>query len=152
MSPIGGFAIAGIDMAEPRRRPGLLRETVLRMLIDAGRPLSGTQLRELVREHGLSVQQSLIFRAIRQLIDRGTIRKIWAAGGYAPDGGGPTITLVCRQCGRVVEIAHDETFVALGQMAAVEGFAISRPIVEVSGICAACSSLAVSETRPERAS
>lgn len=133
-------------MAEPRRRSGLLSETVLRVLIDAGRPLSGTKLRELVREEGLSVQQSLIFRAIRQLIDRGKIRKIWAAGGYAPDSGEPTITLVCRQCGDVTEIAHDETFVALGRMAAAEGFAISRPIVEVCGVCVACSSLAVSET------
>lgn len=126
-------------MAEPRRRSGYLRETVLRVLENAGRPVSALEIREMVLREGFTVPPSLVFRAVRQLVVRGAIRKIHLARGYCPGDGQAAIALVCGQCGRVTEIACDEIFQALDRVAGAEGFAASRHVVEVPGVCRDCS-------------
>ncbi len=140
MSATGGCATAITGMAEAgRRRPGDLRAAVLRALRDAGRPLSALELRERIRGEGQPVAPSLVFRAIRELAERGAIRKVLSARGYIPGGGGAGVALYCRECGRVTEAACDEAFASLDRAAACRGFAVSRHIVEVPGVCDACA-------------
>ena len=126
-------------MAEPRRQPGLVRDRVLRLVEKAGRPIAGGELSELMREEGLAVPSSMTFRALRQLIDCGAIRKILLARGYACSTTDPMIALVCSRCGEVAEIACAETFDGLDRLAAAAGFAASRQIVEVPGVCRDCA-------------
>lgn len=127
-------------MAEARRRSGDLRETVLRVVADADRPLSVLELRERLRGDGPAVAASLAFRAVRKLVDRGEIHKIWVARGYVLGGGDAGISLFCRRCGKATWLARGEIAVALDRIAGARGFAISRHIVEVSGICHECAS------------
>jgi Fur family zinc uptake transcriptional regulator len=126
-------------MAEPRRPPRSLRDTIQRVLEEAGRPVRAIELRELVGGQGFRVAPSLVFRAVRELIDRRAIRKILVARGYAPGGGERMITLFCRRCGEATEIACDPAFEALDRLAAAADFAASRHIVEVAGVCRECA-------------
>lgn len=135
---IGGRSVVGTGMAKPKRRPGYLQDRILRILQDQPRPLSGLELAEILREEGDLASPSLVFRAIRRLIDRRAIRKILVAGGYAAVREGCTIRLFCSQCGDLREIPGTETFDALDSAAAASGFGVSNYIVEVEGICRRC--------------
>ncbi|MFA6114447.1 MAG: transcriptional repressor [Sphingomonas sp.] len=125
-------------MAENRRRAGYLRETVLQALHAARRPLSALELRQIFHRQGDPIGPNLIFRGIRQLVERGAIRKVLVARGYAPGSGECRVTLFCRQCGQVTEITCADAFDALDEVAMAGGFAVSRHIVEVSGVCGSC--------------
>jgi Fe2+ or Zn2+ uptake regulation protein len=126
-------------MAESRRRAGYLRETILQVLHAARQPLSALELRQIFHRQGDPIGPNLIFRGIRQLVDRGAIRKVLVARGYAPGSGEREITLFCRQCGKVTEIACDGAFDSLDDIAARRGFTVSRHIVEVPGLCGSCA-------------
>jgi Fur family zinc uptake transcriptional regulator len=139
MSATGACAIGATGMAEPRRPPGRVRDMVLRLVEKTGRPVAGAKLAELLREEGLAVPPSMMFRALRQLIDSGAIRKILLARGYACSTTDPMIALVCSRCGAVAEIACAEVFGGLDRLAAAAGFATSRQIVEVPGVCHDCA-------------
>ncbi|MEI9926845.1 MAG: transcriptional repressor [Sphingomonas sp.] len=126
-------------MAEPPPRYGPLQERVLRLVEDARRPLRGLELVEGIRREGAAVAPSLVFRAIRTLADRGAIRKVHVDRSYTPGSGTSRVTLFCRQCGSVTEVACDAAFEGLDAVAAANGFVVSRSIVEVPGICARCA-------------
>jgi Fe2+ or Zn2+ uptake regulation protein len=125
-------------MAENRRRAGYLRETILQALHAADRPLSALELRQIFHRKGDPIGPNLVFRGIRQLVERGAIRKVLVARGYAPGSGERKVTLFCRQCGQVTAIACADAFDALDEVAMAGGFAVSRHIVEVSGVCGSC--------------
>ncbi len=98
-SSTGGRAIVAIIMARKRRRSGHVREAVLRLLQDAPRPLGALEIEKLLFEEGETVPPNTVFRALRELIDRGMIRKVMVARGYALGSGAQRISLFCRACG-----------------------------------------------------
>jgi Fur family zinc uptake transcriptional regulator len=126
-------------MAESRRRAGLLHETMLHLLRDQPGPLSGVQLARMMRETGHPVPPSLIFRAVRQLTERGAVRKIEVAKGYVLADGPAPVSLFCRTCGASTELESAETLDALRRAASVAGFTPARYIVEVPGVCDRCA-------------
>jgi hypothetical protein len=95
------------------RPMGTLQEILLRLLRDAARPVGGLELTDLLGRDGYIVASSLVFRAIRRLLDRNAIRKIQLAGGYVIRGPVPRISLCCSRCGAWDEIAHDFSFARL---------------------------------------
>ena len=111
----------------------------MRILRDQTRPLSGLQLTAMLRDEEYPASPSLVFRAIRRLIDRGAIRKILVAGGYAPIREDFAIRLFCSRCGKLREIPCTETFDALDHVAATLGFGVLDHIVEVEGLCGRCA-------------
>ena len=126
-------------MAEPKRRPRYLQEAILRILQDRRRPLSGHRLAEKLREEGIAVPLSMIFRAIRQLVDRGAVRKILVAGGYAAVGEKLAVLLWCRKCGDLTEVHCAEAFEELGNLAASAELGDPLYCVELAGLCARCA-------------
>jgi Fe2+ or Zn2+ uptake regulation protein len=126
-------------MARKRRRPGHVREAVLRLIQNAPRPLGALEIEKLLFREGEIVPPNTVFRALRELIDHGMIRKVVVARGYAPGSGAQKISLFCRTCGEVTEVAGDTMFDALDDLAAASGFTISRHIVEVAGLCDRCA-------------
>lgn len=125
-------------MAKPKRPDGTLQDNVLRLLRGEARPLSGTKLTELLRKEGYVVPSSLVFRAIRRLLDNKAIRKIQLAGGYVIRGPAPRISLCCSRCGAWEEIAHDLSFAGLDAAAEELGFTVFDHIVEAVGTCGRC--------------
>jgi len=132
-------------MDRKRRRPGHVREAILRLLQDAPRPLGALELEKLLHQQGETVPPNTVFRALRELIDRGTIRKVMVARGYAVGSGAERISLFCRECREVTEAAGANIFDALDDLAAASGFSVARHIVEVAGMCAACAGLTASQ-------
>lgn len=126
-------------MARAKRRPPYLQEAILRILQGQRRPLSGRQLAEKLRDEGNAVPLSMIFRAIRRLIDREVVRKILVAGGYAPVREKLVAVLWCRECGELTEMHCAEAFDELESLAAAAGLTDPRYSVEFAGLCARCT-------------
>ncbi len=76
-----------------RRRPA----------VAAGRPRppGALDIGRMLRREGDLVPPNTVFRALRELIDRGAARKVMVARGYAPGSGAGMISLYCRACGTV---------------------------------------------------
>lgn len=125
-------------MARKRRRPGHVRDAVLRLLENASRPLGALEIEKLLFEEGETVPPNTVFRALRELIDHRTIRKVVVARGYVSGSAARKISLFCGACGDVTEVAGGSTIDALDALAAASGFTVSRHIVEVAGLCDRC--------------
>lgn len=126
-------------MARPKRPDGTLQDNVLRLLREEARPLSGTELTELLAQGGYVVPSSLVFRAIRRLLDTNAIRKVHLARGYVIREPASRISLCCSRCGAWDAIAHDLSFARLDKIAGQLGFTVSGRVIEVAGICGRCS-------------
>jgi Fur family zinc uptake transcriptional regulator len=50
--------------------------------------------------------------------------------------------LICEKCGLVAELDAPEMFDALQSAAKLQGFAVHRSVVELTGLCAACGEIA----------
>lgn len=125
-------------MAEAKRRPRYLHDTILQLLQGQRRPLSGRELAEKLREQASPVPLSMIFRAIRLLIDRGKVRKILVAGGYALVSERLVLVLWCRECGELTEMRCAEAFEHLETIVAAANLTEPRYFIELEGICARC--------------
>lgn len=126
-------------MVETRRRAGFLHETVLRLLRDQPGAVSGLRLVDMIQAEGDAIPPSLVFRALRRLTDRGAVRKIALAKGYVVAGDAAPIDLVCRACGGLAETSAPEALAELHRAVATTGFAGTRMVVEVSGLCGRCA-------------
>ncbi|MFT7949391.1 hypothetical protein ACMYLL_23270, partial [Salmonella enterica subsp. enterica serovar Enteritidis] len=77
ISATGGCGIAATAMA--RRRAGALAERIVALLAQAPGPLGGLELVERLRDGGDPAAPSLVFRALRQLVDAGKVQKLLLA-------------------------------------------------------------------------
>jgi Fur family zinc uptake transcriptional regulator len=125
-------------MASKRRAAGELDESLVAFLEREGRPLTGLMLAEMLREQGEVVAVSLVFRALRKLVDRGTLHKLLLSRGYVPTRSPNEIYLHCTACGTIGRIANAESFLRIENAAERSSFRVTRPIVEVMGRCAHC--------------
>jgi Fur family zinc uptake transcriptional regulator len=121
-------------------RASFLYEKVLRLLRDRyPQPVTGLQLTAMLEAQGESAPPSLVFRAIRRLIELGKARKVHIASGYAPVGNPDAIVLWCRACGEISEVECAAAADRLRRAAAAAGLAEPRHVVEVPGICGKCA-------------
>ena len=125
-------------MARERRAAGELASRVLALLRRERRPLGGLALAGLLRNEGEVVTSNLVFRALRDLVRQGAIRKLHLAGGYVVAGEDREIDLLCTQCGMIGTVRDENAFVALAKAAEAAGFRVRLPVVEVAGICSRC--------------
>jgi Fur family zinc uptake transcriptional regulator len=121
------------------RRAGELDGLLVALIEREGRPLTGQMLTQMLRDQGEIVAASLVFRALRKLVERGSLHKLLTGRGYVPARAPREIYLCCTACGAVAQIAHQASFDRIAQAAGRSGFRVTRPIVEVAGRCARCS-------------
>jgi len=84
-----------------------------------------------------------VYRALDFLLAHGLVHKIesrnaFIACSHAHEGE-PAALLICEACGIVAELDSPDTFAALGQQAAAQGFKAERTVVEISGRCGHCA-------------
>ncbi|KRC79152.1 hypothetical protein [Sphingomonas sp. Root241] len=137
-------------MASKRRAAGELDEFLVALLEREGRPLTGLMLAEILREQGEIVTVSLVFRALRKLVERGTLHKLLLSRGYVPTRSPNEIYLHCTTCGSVGRIANEESFLKIEDVAERCRFRVTRPIVEVVGRCAHCLEREAADAAPPR--
>ena len=136
------------DTALPGQRSTPQRTAVADALgrVDGFR--SAQELHDLLRRDGASVGLTTVYRHLQALADSGYVDVLRTDGGEAVYRRCPTSEhhhhLVCRTCGRTVEVAGPAVERWAEGVAAEHGFAEVSHTVEVFGTCAGCAARSAS--------
>jgi Fur family ferric uptake transcriptional regulator len=104
--------------------------------------LSAQELHSVLRNHGSTIGLATVYRALADLADSGEADSIQAAGGEAlfrACGQHHHHHLMCRECGKTVEIAAEAVESWADSMAAQNGFTQTSHTIEIFGTCKDCS-------------
>ena len=104
---------------------------------------SAQDLHDLLRQEGASVGLTTVYRHLQALADAGQIDMLRTDDGEAVYRRCPTAShhhhLVCRVCGRSVEVEGPEVEAWASAIAIEHGFTEVSHTVEVFGTCASCA-------------
>ena len=123
------------------RRPSRQRSAVLELLDDLDGFRSAQDLHAMLRTRGAPVGLATVYRALQALVDDGQVDVLRSTDGEAAYRRCSPVHhhhLVCRSCGRTVEVADPPVERWAARIAAEHGFADVQHQVEVFGTCAAC--------------
>ncbi len=120
-----------------------LRQTVLTLLWDAGRPLGAYEIREVLSKmSGREFAAPTIYRTLDFLCEQRVAARIESRNAYVacihPEHDHTCVFLVCELCGDTVEIENPEAEELINEDAKRLGFVVKRRVVEFSGYCAPC--------------
>ncbi len=104
---------------------------------------SAQDLHDLLRHDGASVGLTTVYRHLQALADAGAVDVLRTPDGesvYRICGTGHHHHLVCRVCGRTVEVEGRAVERWTRQVAEAEGFVDVDHTVEIVGTCGACVS------------
>lgn len=107
---------------------------------------SAQQLHDLLRSRGETVGLTTVYRTLQALADAGEVDVLRTDDGesiYRRCSGGHHHHLVCRSCGRAVEVEDSQVEKWAEAVARAHGFADVQHTVEVFGICPDCAGSAV---------
>ena len=103
---------------------------------------SAQQLHELLREHGNSVGLATVYRTLQSLAEDGDVDVLHTPEGEAVyrrcTQSGHHHHLVCRSCGRTVEIEGPGVEAWADEVGAAQDFTAIKHTVELTGICSDC--------------
>lgn len=102
---------------------------------------SAQDLHAAVREHGTPVGLATIYRALQSLVESGQADTLLTDTGesvYRTCGPAHHHHLICRRCGRTVEIQGPVVERWAARMGEEHGFAEVSHTVELSGVCGPC--------------
>jgi Fur family transcriptional regulator, ferric uptake regulator len=117
------------------------RAAVTALLDDLGEFKSAQQLHDLLRARGEQVGLTTVYRSLQSLADAGDVDQLVSDDGetlYRRCSREHHHHLVCRTCGRTVEIAGPAVETWADAMAAENGFTDISHTLELFGTCAAC--------------
>ncbi len=121
------------------------RERVRDALADASGFVSAQTLHATLRDENTGIGLATVYRALAGLAAAGDADQLQSPEGEALyracTSGGHHHHLICRTCGRTVEIAATDVEQWAHRTAAQHGFTQAEHIVDIFGVCAACSAL-----------
>ncbi|MGY1600943.1 Fur family transcriptional regulator [Geodermatophilus sp. SYSU D00815] len=124
-----------------RRRTTRQRSAVQALLEELDGFRSAQDLHALLRQRGDGVGLATVYRALQALVDDGLVDVLRSDDGeavYRRCSPAHHHHLVCRSCGRTVEVADPPVERWAARIAAEHGFADVQHQVEVFGTCASC--------------
>ena len=124
------------------RRPTRQRSAVLALLDDLEGFRSAQDLHALLRSRGEGVGLATVYRIMQTLVDSGEVDLLRGDDGevvYRRCSTDHHHHLVCRRCGRTVEVAAPPVERWAARVAAEHGFVEVEHQIEVFGVCAACA-------------
>lgn len=124
------------------RRTTRQRTALLTLLDELDGFRSAQDLHALLRARGDSVGLATVYRALQAMVDDGQLDVLRGAdgeAGYRRCSPSHHHHLVCRSCGRTVEVADPPVERWASRMAAEHGFSDVQHQVEVFGTCAECA-------------
>ena len=129
--------------APVQQRATRQRAAVVDVLARAKGFRSAQELHEDLRSTGASVGLTTVYRHLQALADAGAVDVLRSDDGEARYRACPTEEhhhhLVCRGCGRSVEVAAPVVEAWAAEVAAAHGFQDVSHSVEVFGLCASCT-------------
>ncbi|GAB3239434.1 Fur family transcriptional regulator [Kineococcus gypseus] len=132
-------------MSTPARRSTRQRSAVSALLDEAQAFLSAQELHARLRARGDSVGLATVYRALQALAEDGDVDVLRTDDGeavYRRCSTGHHHHLVCRSCGRTVEVEGPQVEAWARRTGAEHGFTQVEHVVEVFGVCAPCSAAA----------
>lgn len=123
------------------RRPTRQRTAVARALDGLEGFVSAQDLHARLRAGGDGIGLATVYRALQGLADAGEVDVLRTDDGqsaYRRCSTGHHHHLVCRECGRTVEVEGPGVERWAQQVAAAHDFAEVSHVVEVFGTCASC--------------
>jgi Fur family transcriptional regulator, ferric uptake regulator len=124
------------------RRPTRQRSALLAVLTDTDGFRSAQELHALLRERGDGVGLATVYRTLQRLADAGEVDVLRMDDGetlYRRCSRGHHHHLVCRFCGRTVEVEGAAVERWAETVAGRHGFRDVSHTLEVFGTCAACT-------------
>jgi Fur family ferric uptake transcriptional regulator len=115
---------------------------VLALLDDLEGFRSAQDLHALLRSRGEGVGLATVYRIMQTLVDSGEVDLLRGDDGevvYRRCSTDHHHHLVCRRCGRTVEVAAPPVERWAARVAAEHGFVEVEHQIEVFGVCAACA-------------
>jgi Fur family zinc uptake transcriptional regulator len=121
-----------------------MRADVFAALAARDKPSSAYDIAESVSAlRGKRVAANSVYRILDLFVRTNLARRVESANAYVanshPGCRHDCIFLICDSCGRLVHIDDDRLTGALVGAAKAAGFADVRPVVELRGMCEACS-------------
>ena len=129
-------------MTVPQRRSTRQRSAVSAVLDEAEGFLSAQDLHARLRSRGDAVGLATVYRTLQALAEDGDVDVLRTDDGeavYRRCSSGHHHHLVCRRCGRTVEVEGPAVETWARRVGAEHGFVDVRHVVEVFGICADCA-------------
>jgi Fur family transcriptional regulator, zinc uptake regulator len=124
-----------------------IRRTVLELLLTSGRATKAYTLLDEMRAMHPNASPPTVYRALDFLLEHGLIHRVERLSAFvgclahAPgeDVGHAAQFLICRTCGRVIELEDHELAHALADAAERLGFTVNTATIEAEGMCATCA-------------
>ncbi len=140
---VEAFLIEADALAEARgQRMTPIRRKVLRLLAESSEPAKAYDLLGKLGGEG-AAKPPTVYRALDFLQKVGLAHKIESLNAYVPCGharhGHSAVFLICKSCCVAEELDAVATSDALRADAAAAGFRVSHAVIEVRGICSACT-------------
>jgi len=123
-------------------RPTKQRAAVSAVLDELAEFRSAQDLHALLRQRGENVGLTTVYRTLQALADAGEVDVLRADDGeavYRRCSSGHHHHLVCRHCGRTVEVEGPAVERWADRVASEHGFVAVSHTIEVFGTCAACA-------------
>ncbi|MBW4089953.1 MAG: transcriptional repressor [Proteobacteria bacterium] len=145
-----------------------LRRDVLGLILDADTPVGAYDLLDRLRRSRGNAAPPTVYRALEFLGAQGLVHRVERLAAFVgcvaqpepvaptPAGAAPAPHahthaaqfLICRHCGRAIELDDPELAHALAAAAARRGFTVAAATIEAEGLCASCAAAPVRETDP----
>lgn len=121
-----------------------LRRQVLGLILDAEGPTGAYDLLERLKERRGGAAPPTVYRALDFLQEHGFVHRVERLSAFVGciEGhahGHAAQFLICRGCGRVMEIEDEGLACALAAAARRAGFTVAGATIEAEGLCAACA-------------
>jgi len=133
---------AGPDGRGPAKRRTWQREAVVAALAEAGGFVSAQALHASLRDTGSTIGVATVYRALADLAEEGRVDQLQHDGEAlyrACASRAHHHHLICRSCGRTVEISAAPVEAWARAVAAEHGFTEAEHVVDVFGLCAECA-------------
>jgi len=107
-------------------------------------PLSAYTILDQLRDDGFRAPLQ-VYRALDKLVETGMVHRLESLNAFVAcshpgcDSHQTIAFAICETCGKVTEISDEALENRLRQLAREDGFTVKRAVVELRGLCAACS-------------
>ncbi len=129
-------------MSEPKVRNTKQRSAVLRALAGIDDFRSAQDLHDVLRHEGDGVGLTTVYRTLQSLAAAGDVDVLVGDDGetlYRRCSAGHHHHLVCRNCGRTIEVAGPAVEKWANKVAAENGYTDVRHVLEIVGLCPTCA-------------